>query len=135
MIINPTLVFVLGYLTTMIITVLVLAYLIIKGRKPLESILWLIAISMAGMIATGYIQTAAEEKIKSIRYSSIVQNKYEEQTQTGKMYYITIKYPNKCTTNIPVPNHKYQLAQIGAVYNSYIESYENYLQFTSKECK
>ena len=132
---NPTLVFVLGYLTTMIITVLVLAYLIIKGRKPLESILWLIAISMVGMMATGYIQTAAEDKIKSIPYSSIVQDKYEEQTQTGKMYYITIRYPNKCTTNIPVSNHKYQLTQIGAVYNSYIESYENYLQFASKECK
>ena len=135
MIMNPTLVFVLGYLTTMIITVLVLAYLIIKGRKPLESILWLIAISMVGMMATGYIQTAAEDKIKSIPYSSIVENKYEEQTQTGKMYYITIRYPNKCTTNIPVSNHKYQLTQIGAVYNSYIESYENYLQFASKECK
>ena len=135
MIMNPTLVFVLGYLTTMIITVLVLAYLIIKGRKPLESTLWLIAISMVGMMATGYIQTAAEDKIKSIPYSSIVQDKYEEQTQTGKMYYITIRYPNKCTTNIPVSNHKYQLTQIGAVYNSYIESYENYLQFASKECK
>lgn len=135
MIMNPTLVFVLGYLTTMMITVLVLAYLIIKGRKPLESILWLIAISMAGMIATGYIQSAAEEKIKSIPYSSIVENKYEEQTQAGKMYYITIRYPNKCTTNIPVPNHKYELTQIGATYSSYIESYENYLKFISKEYK
>ena len=135
MIINPTLVFVIGYLTTMIITVLALAYFIIKNRKPLESILWLIAISMAGMIATGCIQTAAEDKIKSIPYSSIVQNKYEEQTQTGKMYYITIRYPNKCTTNIPVPNHKYELTQIGATYSFYIDSYENYLKFTSKECK
>lgn len=135
MIINPILVFVIGYLTTIITTTLALAYLIIKGHKPLESILWLIAISMAGMMATGYIQTAAEDKIKSIPYSSIVENKYEEQTQTGKMYSITIRYPNKCTTNIPVPNHKYQLTQIGATYNSYIESYETYLQFTSKECK
>ena len=135
MIINPTLVFVIGYLTTMIITALALAYLIIKGHKPLESILWLIAIIMTGMITTGYIQTAAEDKIKSIPYSSIVQNKYEEQTRTGTMYYITIRCPNKCTTNIPVPNHKYELTQIGAAYNSYIESYETYLQFTSKECK
>lgn len=135
MIINPTLVFAISYLTTMIITVLVLAYLIIKGRKPLESILWLIAISMAGMIATGYIQSAAEDKIKSIPYSSIAENKHEQETRTGKMYYITIRYPNKCTTNIPVPNHKYELTQIGAAYNSYIDSYENYLKFTFKECK
>nr|DAJ25871.1 MAG TPA: Protein of unknown function (DUF2500) [Caudoviricetes sp.] len=135
MIINPTLVFVIGYLTTMIITISALAYLIIKGYKPLESILWLIAISMVGMITTGYIQSAAEEKIKSIPYSSIVQNKYEEQTQTGKMYYVTIRYSNKCIANIPVPSHKYELTQIGATYNSYIDLYENYLKFTSKECK
>ena len=90
---------------------------------------------MTGMIVTGYIQTAAEDKITSIPYSSIVQNKYEEETQTGKMYYITIIYPNKCTTNIPVPNHKYQLMQIRTEYSSKIESYENYLKFSSKECK
>lgn len=90
---------------------------------------------MVGMITTGCIQTATEDKITSIPYSSIVQNKYEEETQTGKMYYITIIYPNKCTTNIPVPNHKYQLMQIGNTYSSNIESYQNYLQFSSKECK
>lgn len=135
MIINPTLVFVIGYLTTIIITVLALSYFILKQYGVLQSILWLIAISMVGMITTGYIQTAAEDKITSIPYSSIVQNKYEEETQTGKMYYITIRYPNKCTTNIPVPNHKYQLMQIGNTYSSNIESYQNYLQFSFKECK
>lgn len=135
MIINPTLVFVIGYLTTIIITVLALSYFILKQYGTLQSILWLIAISMVGMITTGYIQTATEDKITSIPYSSIVQNKYEEETQTGKMYYITIIYPNKCTTNIPVPNHKYQLMQIGTTYSSNIESYQNYLQFSSKECK
>lgn len=135
MIINPTLVFVIGYLTTLIITVLALLYFILKQHGALQSILWLIAISMLGMITTGYIQTAAEDKIISIPYSSIVQNKYEEETQTGKMYYMTIIYPNKCTTNIPVSNHKYQLMQIGTTYSSNIESYQNYLQFISKECK
>ena len=135
MIINPTLVFVIGYLTTMIITILVLFYFIQKEYGALQSILWLIAISIVGMITTGCIQTAAEDKITSIPYSSIVENKYEEQTQAGKMYYITIRYPNKCTTNIPVPNHKYELIQMGAAYNSYIDSYENYLKFTSRECK
>lgn len=135
MIISPTLVFVIGYLTTLIITVLALSYFILKQYGALQSILWLIVISMLGMIATGYIQTAAEDKITSIPYSSIVQSKYEQETQTGKMYYITIRYPNKCTTNIPVPSYKYQLIQIGATYSSNIESYQNYLQFTSKECK
>lgn len=135
MIINPTLVFVIGYLTTLIITVLALLYFILKQYGVLQSILWLIAISMLGMITTGYVQTAAEDKITLIPYYSIVQNKYEQKTQTGKMYYITIRYPNKCTTNIPVSNHKYELIQIGTKYNSYIESYQNYLQFTSKECK
>lgn len=135
MIISPTLVFVIGYLTTLIITVLALLYFILKQYGALQSILWLIVISMLGMIATGYIQTAAEDKITSIPYSSIVQSKYEQKTQTGKMYYITIRYPNKCTTNIPISNHKYQLIQIGATYSSNIESYENYLQFISKECK
>lgn len=135
MIINPALVFVIGYLITLIIITLALSYFILKGYKALQSILFSIAISMLGMITTGYVQTAAEDKITSIPYSSIVENKYEKETQTGKMYYITIRYPNKCTTNIPVPNHKYQLIQIGAEYNSKIESYENYLQFTSKECK
>ena len=135
MIINPTLVFVIGYLTTIIITILALSYFILKQYGTLQSILWLIAISMVGMITTGCIQTATEDKITSIPYSSIVQNKYEEETQTGKMYYITIIYPNKCTTNIPVPNHKYQLMQIGNTYSSNIESYQNYLQFSSKECK
>lgn len=135
MIINPTLVFMIGYLTTLIITTLALSYFILKQYGVLQSILWLIAISMLGMITTEYVQTAAEDKITSIPYSSIVQNKYEQKTQTGKMYYITIIYPNKCTTNIPVPNHKYQLIQIGAKYNSHIESYGNYIKFTSKECK
>lgn len=135
MIINPTLVFVIGYLTTLIITVLALLYFILKQYGTLQSILWLIAISMLGMIVTGYIQTATEDKITLIPYSSIVQSKYEQETQTGKMYYITIRYPNKCTTNIPVPSHKYQLIQIGATYSSNIESYQNYLQFSSKECK
>lgn len=135
MIINPTLVFMIGYLTTLIITTLALSYFILKQYGVLQSILWLIAISMLGMITTGYIQTATEDKITSIPYSSIVQNKYEEETQTGKMYYITIIYPNKCTTNIPIPNHKYQLMQIGTTYSSHIESYQNYLQFISKECK
>jgi len=124
-----------GYLTTLIITTLALSYFILKQYGVLQSILWLIAISMLGMMTTGYIQTAAEDKITSIPYSSIVQNKYEQKTQTGKMYYITIIYPNKCTTNIPVPNHKYQLIQIGNTYSSNIESYQNYLQFSSKECK
>ncbi len=135
MIITPTLVFIIGYLTTVIITILVLFYFIRKRYEALQSILCSIAISMLGMITTGYVQTAAEDKITSIPYSSIVENKYEKETQTGKMYYISIRYPNKCTTNIPVPNHKYQLVQIGTEYNSKIESYENYLQFTSKECK
>lgn len=135
MVISPTLVFVIGYLITLIITILALSYFILKQYGVLQSVLWLIAISMLGMITTGYIQTAAEDKITSIPYSSIVQNKYEEETQTGKMYYITIRYPNKCTTNIPVPNHKYQLIQIGAKYSSKIESYQNYLKFISKECK
>lgn len=135
MIINPTLVFAVGYLTTLIITILALSYLILKQYGVLQSILWLIAISIVGIITTGYIQTAAEDKITSIRYSSIVQYKYEQEIQTGKIYYIKIRYPNKCTTNIPVPNHKYELTQIGAAYNSYIDSYENYLKFTSKECK
>lgn len=135
MIINPTLVFMIGYLTTLIITTLTLSYFILKQYGVLQSILWLIAISMLGMITTGYVQTATEDKITSIPYSSIVQNKYEQKTQTGKMYYITIIYPNKCTTNIPVPNHKYQLIQIGTTYSSNIESYQNYLQFSSKECK
>lgn len=135
MIINPTLVFMIGYLTTLIITTLALSYFILKQYGVLQSILWLIAILMLGMIITGYVQTAAEDKITSIPYSSIVQSKYEQETQTGKMYYITIIYPNKCTTNIPVPNHKYQLIQIGTTYSSNIESYQNYLQFSSKECK
>ena len=135
MIISPTLIFVIGYLTTLIITVLALSYFILKQYGALQSILWLIVISMLGMITTGYIQTAAEDKITSIPYSSIVQSKYEQETQSVKMYYITIRYPNKCNTNIQVPNHKYQLIQIGTTYSSNIYSYQNYLQFIFKECK